>query len=139
MVSRSLRRVMSQPLTDIDRYSPLPSLEYKLPFFTTIQLPLLNAYHSRIAGSLDAFENLSSSFARVVPGALSGNTRSGVHIDQTKLTTGIPGLERLMKAYISASWMMVALRAWADDVVSSSAFVPDRSPTSDAVLCRDDE
>ena len=100
-----------------DRYSPLPALEYKLPFLTTIQLPLLDNYLSRISGSLDAFESLSSAFARVVPGALSGNTRSGVHIDQTKLTGGTAGLARLMKALISAEWITSALRVWADDVV----------------------
>ncbi|ORY33806.1 TIP-1 family-domain-containing protein [Naematelia encephala] len=99
-----------------DRYSPLPSLEYKLPFLTSIQLPILAAYHGRISGSLDAFENLSSAFVRAVPGALSGNTRSGVHIDQTKLTSGSAGLERLIKACVSGAWILAALRTWADDL-----------------------
>jgi hypothetical protein len=42
-----------------------------------------------------------------------------VHIDQTKLTGGIAGLGRLMKAHISASWILAALSNWADDAVSS--------------------
>ena len=43
--------------------------------------------------------------------------KSGVHVDQTKLTGGINGLERLVKGHLSASWMVAALRSWADDVV----------------------
>ena len=89
-----------------------------MPFLTNIQLPLLNAYHSRISGSLDAFESLSSSFTRVVPGALSGSTRSGIYVDQTRLTSGTAGLQKLMKALISASWISTALATWADNVVS---------------------
>ena len=100
-----------------DRYLPLPSLEYRLPFLTTIQLPILTTYHSRISGSLDAFETLSSAFVRAVPGALSGNTRSGAHIEPARLTAGTTGLDRLLKAYLSASWMLVALQIWADDIV----------------------
>jgi hypothetical protein len=51
---------------------------------------------------------------------LAGNTRSGVHIDQTKLTGGKAGLERLIKAQLSASWTVAALKAWADDTVNQT-------------------
>lgn len=91
----------------------------KLPFLNTIQLPTLNTYLSRIWGSLDAFESLSSAFVRVVPGALTGNTRSGIHVDQKATTGGVAGLERLVKARLSAGWIETALRGWADDVVST--------------------
>lgn len=100
-----------------DRYTPLPSIEHKLPFLTTIQLPLLMTYHSRISGSLDAFETLSSAFVRAVPGALSGNVRGGLHVDQARLTGGVEGLGRLVKASLSAQWTIQALRDWADDIV----------------------
>ena len=40
-------------------------------------------------------------------------------MDQTKLTGGKAGLERLIKAQLSASWTVAALKAWADDTVSS--------------------
>ncbi|ORX39873.1 TIP-1 family-domain-containing protein [Kockovaella imperatae] len=115
-----------------DRYAPLPSLDYRLPFLTTIQLPILVSYHSRIAGSLDAFETLSSAFARVVPGALSGNTRAGVHIEPAKLTGGSNGLDRLCKAYVSAAWVLNALRVWADD----SFFVEMSGELKDSVHLR---
>lgn len=106
------------PADTSDRYAPLPSPSHRLPFLTTIQLPLLATYLSRVSGSLDAFESLSSAFVRVVPGALAGNTRSGVHIDQTKLTSGQAGLERLIKANLSAAYVLSALRVWSDDLVS---------------------
>jgi hypothetical protein len=105
-------------LTLTDRYAPLPALEHKLPFLTTIQLPMLMAYHSRVTGSLDAFETLSSAFVRAVPGALSGNTRGGVHVDPAKVTGGTAGLTKLVKAGLSAGWVLEALRAWSDDPVS---------------------
>ncbi|OCF36565.1 hypothetical protein I316_01816 [Kwoniella heveanensis BCC8398] len=99
-----------------DRYAPLPELTYKLPFLLSIQLPILQTYHTRISGSLDAFETLSSAFVRAVPGALAGNTRSGIHIDQTRLTTGRNGLERLIKAWLSGRWVVEGMRKWSDDL-----------------------
>ncbi|KAK8869829.1 hypothetical protein IAR55_000397 [Kwoniella newhampshirensis] len=112
----SARQVKALVEQIIDRYAPLPELEYKLPFLLSIQLPILSTYQSRISNSLDAFESLSSAFVRAVPGALSGNTRSGVHIDQTKLTSGKTGLERLVKALLSGRWVEEGMRKWADDL-----------------------
>lgn len=89
-----------------------------MPFLTAIQLPLLMTYHSRISGSLDAFETLSSAFVRAVPGALSGNVRGGIHVDQSRLTGGVEGLGRLVKASLSAQWTLQATRDWSDEVVS---------------------
>ena len=99
-----------------DRYAPLPDLEYKLPFLTTIQLPLLSSYHGRINASLEAFETLSSAFVRAVPGALA-NSRAGINYDQSRLTGGTTGLQRLLKALLSARWLLAALRIWADELV----------------------
>ncbi|WWC90049.1 uncharacterized protein L201_004981 [Kwoniella dendrophila CBS 6074] len=112
----SARQVKALVEQITDRYAPLPDLAYKLPFLLSIQLPILQAYQTRISGSLDAFETLSSAFVRVVPGALSGNTRSGVHIDQAKLTSGKNGLERLMKAWLSGQWIEEGMKRWEDDL-----------------------
>ncbi|OXM81277.1 hypothetical protein C364_01141 [Cryptococcus neoformans Bt63] len=100
----------------IDRYAPLPELEYKLPFLLTIQFPILATYQARISGSLDAFETLSSAFVRAVPGALSGNTRTGINFDQRTLTSGKIGVERLVKALLSSDWVGEAMRKWADGI-----------------------
>jgi hypothetical protein len=91
---------------------------HRYPFLVQIQLPTLLTYHQRINGSLDAFESLSSAFARHIPGALSGGTRSGVHFDQAQLTSGEAGLGRLIKANLSAEWVVQAMKGWADETVS---------------------
>lgn len=110
----SARRVKSLLEQIQDRYAPLPELEYKLPFLTKIQLPLLSSYHGRINASLEAFETLSSAFVRAVPGALA-NSRAGINYDQSRLTGGTSGLQRLLKALLSARWILAALKIWADD------------------------
>lgn len=118
LIEQITGRPYTRLIAHLDRYSPLPSTEYKLPFISSVQLPLLQTYFSRISGSLDAFETLSSAFVRAVPGALSGNARGGIHFDQAKVTGGTEGLGRLVKAGLSAAWIIDAMRGWADDVVS---------------------
>lgn len=134
-------RIPSVRLADApDRYAPLPQMAQKLPFLNTIQLPTLNTYLARLSGSLDAFETLSSAFVRAVPGALSGNARGGVHIDLSRTTGGVAGLEKLVKARLSAGWIELALRGWADDVVGSQAIqtcLPGTALTRRLVLHRD--
>ncbi|WWD01416.1 hypothetical protein V866_008360 [Kwoniella sp. B9012] len=112
----SARQVKALVEQITDRYAPLPDLTYKLPFLLSVQLPILQAYQTRISGSLDAFETLSSAFVRAVPGALAGNTRSGVHIDQAKLTSGKNGLQRLMKAWLSGQWIQEGMTKWGDEL-----------------------
>ncbi|KAL1405306.1 hypothetical protein Q8F55_008933 [Vanrija albida] len=95
-----------------DRYAPLPAQEYRVAFLRTIQLPTLAAYHSRVAGSLDAFETLSSAFVRAVPGALGARPTP-----DSRVTAGTAGLERLIKAHVSAEFLAAALRSWSNDVL----------------------
>ncbi|KAG8730619.1 hypothetical protein FRC11_006279 [Ceratobasidium sp. 423] len=83
-------------------------------FLITVQVPILEAYYGRISSSLDAFETLSSSFVRAVPGALAGQVGAGV--DTRKLTSGHEGLQRLLKAYASASAMKGAMQEWGDSI-----------------------
>jgi hypothetical protein len=79
-------------------------------------VPILETYYGRISSSLDAFETLSSSFVRAVPGALAGQVGAGV--DARKLTSGHEGLQRLLKAYASASAIKGAMQEWGDSIVS---------------------
>ncbi|KAG8953229.1 hypothetical protein FRC04_002639 [Tulasnella sp. 424] len=97
-----------------ERYQPLPHIVQKSHFLFDIQLPLLEAYLSRIAGSLDAYERLSSSFVRAVPGALAGQVGHGV--DSKRLTSGVEGLTRVVKALVSARWIKAAMDAWGEDL-----------------------
>ncbi|KAJ9103304.1 hypothetical protein QFC20_004779 [Naganishia adeliensis] len=98
-----------------DRYASLPTLKHRYPFLASIQVPLLKAFHGRVAGSLDAFETLSSAFVRAVPGALSGH--AGGASDPAKMTRGVNGLQRLAKAWISAAWVRDAIATWQDEVI----------------------
>jgi hypothetical protein len=43
--------------------------------------------------------------------------RGGIHVDQRSLTGGVEGLGRLIKAYLSAGWVLGSMREWADDPV----------------------
>ena len=103
-----------------DRYRPLPTV-YTLPFLLTLHLPLLNAYAARVASSLDAFESLS--FGLILPGALAEGRAA---------TAGVGGVNRLVRAGVSAKWMGEKCLDWGDDTVRSTsprivALIPDYS------------
>ncbi|KZT54056.1 hypothetical protein CALCODRAFT_485889 [Calocera cornea HHB12733] len=107
--ARRLRALVEQVT---DRYAPLPSFSQRTSFLTSVQLPLLEAYHTRVSASLDAFEALSTSFARVVPGALAGQ----IGVSQRDLTSGVEGTDRLLKAWISAEGVIVGMERWGEEV-----------------------
>jgi hypothetical protein len=113
--ARQVRALMEQ-ITD--RYSPLPAFEYRVAFWRNVQVPLLTDYHTRVAGSLDAFETLSSAFVRVIPGAL------GQRQPDTRLTESA-GLEKLIRAQVSANYMLAACRAWSNEMVSNESSTSD--------------
>ncbi|PFH54769.1 hypothetical protein AMATHDRAFT_134611 [Amanita thiersii Skay4041] len=116
----SSRRIKALLEQITDRYSPLPRSAQRMKFLVTVQLPILDVYHSRIASSLEAFEMLSSAFLRAVPGALSvsfgGKEESGVNLDTHRLTGGVEGVQRLCKAFLSATFMEVTLKGWAEEL-----------------------
>ncbi|GBE78415.1 hypothetical protein SCP_0113030 [Sparassis crispa] len=118
--TNSARRVKALVEQVTDRYSPLPQFTHRTRFLIAVQLPLLESYHARISASLDAFETLSSSFMRAVPGALNtvggGNDASGRPGDSKNLTSGVQGVQRLCKALLSAKYMASALEAWGEEL-----------------------
>ncbi|PVG00291.1 hypothetical protein CPB86DRAFT_805974 [Serendipita vermifera] len=97
-----------------DRYKPLPRFNHRTRFLLAIQVPILEHYHTRISGSLDAFETLSSSLMRAVPGALAGQV--GHQYDTRRLTSGVDGLQRLIKAFVSARWITLAMQTWGEEI-----------------------
>jgi hypothetical protein len=114
-----------------DRYAPLPKTIHKSHFLISVQLPLLESYHGRIASSLTAFETLSSIFVRAVPGALGFNGREPVSQDDPRArTSGTAGSSGLCKAFLSASYMEGCLEQWGDELVCVFFFCPPRSSTS---------
>ena len=70
-----------------------------------------------MSSSLDAFETLSSTLLRAVPGALGSGSTSG---DGRELTAGVEGVQRLCKALVSAKYLAGAMEAWSEDLASDS-------------------
>lgn len=96
-----------------DRYRPLPEFSLRLPFLIDIQLPLLEAYLQRINSVTDAFETLSFGLMRAVPGSIAGG-ESGTN--GPRLTNGVNGLQRLIRAAVSAHWMKDVCKEWSEDL-----------------------
>nr|VWO99552.1 N/A [Ganoderma boninense] len=111
--TNSARRVKALVEQVTDRYSPLPQYSHRTRFLIVVQLPLLESYHGRVSSSLDAFETLSSTLLRAVPGALGSGSSSG---DGRKLTAGVEGVQRLCKALVSAKYLASAMEAWGEDL-----------------------
>ncbi|TBU64736.1 RINT-1 family protein [Dichomitus squalens] len=111
--TNSARRVKALVEQVTDRYSPLPQFSHRTRFLIVVQLPLLESYHSRISSSLDAFETLSSTLLRAVPGALGSGNGGG---DGRKLTAGVEGVQRLCKALVSAKYLAGAMEVWGEDL-----------------------
>ncbi|KAI9068018.1 RINT-1 family protein [Trametes sanguinea] len=112
--TNSARRVKALVEQVTDRYSPLPQYSQRTRFLIVVQLPLLESYHARISSSLDAFETLSSTLMRAVPGALGAGAGKGG--DSHRLTAGVEGVQRLCKALVSAKYVAKAMETWGEDL-----------------------
>lgn len=122
--TNSARRVKALVEQVTDRYSPLPHFTHRTRFLISVQLPLLEYYHTRVLSSLDAFETLSSAFVRAVPGALGVNiggsgSEGSVKVDTGRLTSGVDGVQRLCKALVSAKFVEAAMEGWGEELVST--------------------
>lgn len=112
--TRSSRHLVKLLENLTNTYTAFPFLLRRLQFLTEIQLPLLRAYHQRLTRSLDAFESLSSAFARAIPGSMTDAT-SGRSLGDQDMVRGLRGLSRLLKAYLSASHIILQLRQWQEE------------------------
>ncbi|KAF8268953.1 TIP-1 family-domain-containing protein [Lactarius quietus] len=112
MSARQLKSLVEQVT---DRYSPLPNFAQRTRFLVDVQLPLLEGYHGRISSSLDAFESLSSTIVRAVPGALGATSNSDTR-NRGHPTAGVEGIMRLCKALVSARYISDAMEGWGDDL-----------------------
>lgn len=78
---------------------------------------MLESYLQRISSATDAFETLSFGLMRAVPGSLTGGSGGGeTGVNGARLTNGINGLQRLIRAGISSMWIESACKEWAEDV-----------------------
>ncbi|KZV95590.1 hypothetical protein EXIGLDRAFT_671991 [Exidia glandulosa HHB12029] len=110
--TNSARRVKALIEQVTDRYQSLPRLPQRVRFLLHVQMPIIDQYRTRITASLDAFEALSSALARAVPGGLTGQVDMGAR----RLTSGVEGASRLVKALISARAVEGAMVIWGEDV-----------------------
>lgn len=95
--------------TITEHYASLSSTKFRLRYFSAIQLDLLDKYYDRLKESIEAFENMSSSFTRAV---------GGVSAENLKMITGMNGLERLCRIFGSLSYISSCLEQWGDEEVS---------------------
>lgn len=93
-----------------ERYQPLHLLEQKCAFIIQVQRPLLDQLLTRLTRHLDAFENMSSAFARTLPGEIA-SLSTGPGNDMVR---GVNGVTRVAKALLSAEYVKQQLEEWSE-------------------------
>ncbi|PHH89984.1 hypothetical protein CDD83_4812 [Cordyceps sp. RAO-2017] len=88
------------------KYERLRKLKHKTRFLTDIQLDILDAYHDRLRGSLEAYQSITSTLGRTLHGA----TR-----EQLAALEGTGALETLCKVIGSADRVASTLSEWSDE------------------------
>ncbi|PNY29804.1 RAD50-interacting protein 1 [Tolypocladium capitatum] len=88
------------------RYERLRKLKHKIRFLTDIQLDILDGYHDRLRGSLEAYQSITSTLGRTLHGA----TR-----EQLTALEGTGALEILCKVIGSADHVANTLAEWSDE------------------------
>ncbi|KAM4057895.1 RINT-1 / TIP-1 family protein [Hirsutella rhossiliensis] len=88
------------------KYERLHKLKHKLRFLTDIQLDILDGYHDRLRGSLEAYQSITSTLGRTLHGA----TR-----EQLAALEGTGALETLCKVAGSADRVASTLSEWSDE------------------------
>lgn len=104
-VADLLRSVTSQ-------YERVRRFSHKLRFLIDIQLTILDEYHDRLRGSLEAYQSLTSTV---------GRTLHGVTKEQLAALEGTGALETLCKVFGSADHIVNTLRDWSNEEVSQLA------------------
>ncbi|WFD27002.1 hypothetical protein MNAN1_001994 [Malassezia nana] len=93
-----------------ERYQPLHLLEQKCAFVLQVQRPLLDQLRTRLTRHLDAFENMSTAFARTLPGEIA-SLSAGPGNDMVR---GVNGVTRVAKALLSAEYVKQQLEEWSE-------------------------
>ena len=102
-VTDLLRSVTSQ-------YERVRRFSHKLRFLIDIQLAILDEFHDRLRGSLEAYQSLTSTV---------GRTLHGVTKEQLAALEGTGALETLCKVFGSSDHVVNTLRTWSNEEVSS--------------------
>lgn len=95
------------------QYRRVPKFKHKLRFLIGIQLDVLDEYHDRLRGSLEAYGAINSAV---------GRTLHGVTKDQLAALEGTGQFETLCKVFGSSDHIVATLTDWSNEEVCS-AFV----------------
>lgn len=119
-----------------DHYASLSSVRFRLKYFVTIQIGLLDKYYDRLSQSMDAFESLRKLSSKALKAtknvsaaatsvAATAGTAALLKIvgvnsipstgDESEMVKGINGLERLCRIYGSLSFIIKALKQWGEE------------------------
>lgn len=90
------------------QYERLRKFRHKIKFLIDIQLDILDAYHDRLRGSLEAYQSITSTL---------GRTLHGVTKEQQAAMEGTGALETLCKVIGSADHIANTLTEWSDEEV----------------------
>ena len=93
--------------TITNTYRDLPSFSQRLRFLISIQVDILDRFHSRLHSALEAFLARTSSVGRAV---------QGVTVEERVDLQGVGGLDRLARVYGSTEYLERAMQDWSDDV-----------------------
>lgn len=101
-VTDLLRSITSQ-------YERVRKFKHKIRFLIGIQLDILDGYHDRLRGSLEAYQSITSTL---------GRTLHGVTREELAALEGTGALETLCKVAGSADHIANTLEEWGDEEVS---------------------
>lgn len=90
-------------------YERLRKLKQKIKFLTDIQLDILDGYHDRLRGSLEAYQSITSTLGRTLHGATK---------EQLAALEGTGVFETLCKVIGSSDHIANTLTEWSDEEVS---------------------
>ncbi|KFA75814.1 hypothetical protein S40288_01958 [Stachybotrys chartarum IBT 40288] len=93
------------------QYERLRKFKHKIRFLIDIQVDILDAYHDRLRGSLEAYQAITSTI---------GRTLHGVTKEQQVALEGTGALETLCKVVGSADHVSNTLSEWSDEEFFSS-------------------
>jgi RAD50-interacting protein 1 len=99
-------RVMDLLHSVTAQYERVRRFSHKLRFLIDIQLAILDEYHDRLRGSLEAYYSMTSTVGRTLHGATK---------EQLASLEGTGALETLCKVYGSAEHVVMTLRDWGNE------------------------
>lgn len=96
------------------QYNRLRKVRHKIQFLINIQIDISEEYDSRLRGSLEAYQSMTSTLGRTLHGATK---------EQLAALEGTGGLESLCKVLGSSDHVLNTLKDWGNEEVSEKILV----------------